>query len=236
MAAQGGGSGAPDPTVVPRPGSSPTQVRAAGGVDEHPAPGAHLGGRGASTAVPGLGLGPIAGAVPLDDRASGLGLLARLGGDIPLRLAATVTAQLLNDLACNEPDAERALPALEVSLIARASKALSNWWDDTESNIYVVAEDGNRSSVTTPRVQVAVAEEGTKPFVEQGDDGPGLRRRGSLRAALPLRWVADIWGQGLAVVGNRFSLALVEASPGRAVLETVGADFRPPRLLTVELS
>ena len=90
-----------------------------------------------------------------------------------------MTAQLLNDLACNEPDAERALPALEVSLIARASKALSNWWDDTESNIYVVAKDGNRSSVTTPRVQVAVAEEGTKPFVEQGDDGPGLRRRGS---------------------------------------------------------
>ena len=58
VAAQGGGSGTPDPTVVPRPGSSPTQVRAAGGVDEHPAPGAHLGGRGASTAVPGLGLGP----------------------------------------------------------------------------------------------------------------------------------------------------------------------------------
>ena len=132
-----------------------------------------------------------------------LSVLASLGGDIPLRLVATVTAELLKDLGSNQPGADRAVPALEVSLIARATRALSSW------------------SATGKHIEVVVAAEGTKATVQRSENA-------SLRAALPLRWVADVWGRRLAVVGDRFSLAVVESSSGRVVLETIGADFGPP--------
>ena len=144
------------------------------------------------------------------DHCGELGLLA-LAGEVQQRLIASVTARLLSALASGEAGAERALPVLEVSLMTRAKKALESW-------LHRALTDG----------QVEVAKEEDGAVVEEVDGG-------SLHAALPLRWVADIWGRGLAVVGGRFSLALVEASPGRAVLETIGDDFQSPRLLTVEL-
>jgi hypothetical protein len=145
------------------------------------------------------------------DADSQLPLLGQLAGEVQQRLVATVTAKLLNELASGEPGADRALPALEISLITRVKNSLSDWLDGA-----------------LPDLQVDVAEEGGRPVVGQAGDG-------SLSATLPLRWVADIWGRGLAVVGGRFSLSLVEASSGRAVLKTISDDFQSPRLLTLEL-
>ncbi len=124
---------------------------------------------------------------------------------------ATVTAHLLSEIASEVPGADRALPVLEVSLIARAQNALSDWLDRS-----------------TPSPRVEAVEQGVTPFVEEAHDG-------SLRAGLPLRWVADVWARGLAVVGGRFSLAVVETSVTRVVLETFDDDLRSRRHLTVEL-
>lgn len=56
-----------------------------------------------------------------------------------------------------------------------------------------------------------------------------------LHVALPLRWVADVWGRDLAIVAGRFSLSVLEASPQAVLLETVGSDVGPPRPLRIGL-
>ena len=136
-------------------------------------------------------------------------ILAVLAGEVQERLVAAVTAHLLNELAAGDPAAKRALPALEVSLMARAKIALSKW-----------------SGYTLQNAQVEVVEEGSRLVVEEGDNG-------SLHAALPLRWVAEVWGRGLAVVGGSFCTALVAASPQRVVLEAIADDFESLHFLTL---
>jgi hypothetical protein len=162
-------------------------------------------------AAPLLSPGHGARAAQPDVAAEGLEVLAQLDGDIPMRLVATVTAHLLNSLASEGPAAGQAVPALEVSLIARGTNALSTW-----------------QGRPLPDLQVEVAEAGAQPVLEDSDGG-------SLRASLALSWVADVWGRGLAVVGGRFAIALLEGSPGRVVLETVAGDLRAPRPMTIEL-
>jgi hypothetical protein len=128
---------------------------------------------------------------------------------------ATVTAQLLEDIAGGLDGASAAMPTLEASLFGRASQALAHWMDDAQLACGIeVAEPGAGAVVEV------VATEGGTPAV---------------RARLPLRWVADVWGRGMAVVAGRFATDLVEATPERTVLETVGLDLGPPRRLTIEV-
>ncbi len=221
LTAHGGGLGTSPPGTLPQPALVTAQFRPHPTVgDRHGSPaGAQPEGEGAGEAGPASSLRPPNRGNPADDWASDLDLLARLGSDVPLRLVAAVTAQLLNDMGAGRPGADRALPALEASLVARATKALSDWLGDSVRSV-------QRVGVSGAPVRVRVAQAGTRATVEEDDDG-------SVGAVLPLCWVVDVWGRRLAVVGNRFSVALVEASPGRVVLETIGADLDHPRLLTV---
>lgn len=137
--------------------------------------------------------------------------LARLGQELSTRLVATVTAGLLGDVASGQPGAERVLPALEASLWARATNALSLWLGGLDD---------------LPDVRPAAEDEAPEVHFSEGH----------ARTVLPLSWVAEVWGRGLAVVAGRFTLSVKEASPEHAVLSTLGPDFGPPRLLSLRLS
>jgi hypothetical protein len=127
-----------------------------------------------------------------------------------MRLAATVTANLLDALDGGDLEATRARPALEASLFGRASDAVRTW-------------SGGLSSA----VDLEVVDPGKARIARDGD--------GTIHLALPLEWVVDVWGRELAVVGARLALALVAGSPSSTRLTTVGWDLAPPRDLIVEL-
>ncbi len=72
--------------------------------------------------------------------------------------------------------------------------------------------------------------------VEPGDEAISLGEDDkTIRLALPLQWVSEVWGRDLAIVGDRFALALVEATGNGTILETVASDLEIPRSLTVKL-
>jgi hypothetical protein len=129
-----------------------------------------------------------------------------------MRLVATTTARLLDLTATEDPEGDSVRPALEASLFGRASSVLRIWLGDP--NLEIVLD------VIEPNEQAGVAAE---------EDH-------TMRVALPLQWVSEVWGRDLAVVGGRFALALVQARENRTTLATVGSDFGPSRSLTVELA
>lgn len=136
------------------------------------------------------------------DPDEGLLLLASLGHEVSTRLVATTTTCLLEDIASGRRGAERALPALQASLWARATNAISLWLGGLDDF-----------------PDVRPAEDGEAPGVQLGD--------GQVRAVLPLSWVAEVWGRGLAVVAGRLTISVEEASPAHAVLSTLGPDLGP---------
>jgi hypothetical protein len=160
-----------------------------------------------------------------DELPEGLPLLAGLGGQVPLRLVATVTAHLLGQLddagaagavphgsgPAPGPGRGGARPALEASLFGRARPALAQWLDD-------------------PRLdsEVEVAEAGEPASFSHIADSPLLAR-------LPLSWVAEVWGRGLAVVAGRFAVGLLEATPHKTVLATIGPGLDQPGRVTIEV-
>ena len=138
-----------------------------------------------------------------------MALLAGLGHELILRLAATVTASLLGRLEGADDRSVR--PALEASLFGRASCAIRAW-------------------LGTPdlEVELEVVEDGA----DAGIDGDA---RGPIRLRLPLSWVITVWGRDLTVVAGRFCLAVVESNARRTKLMSVGSDLAPPRPLVVEI-
>jgi hypothetical protein len=158
-------------------------------------------------AVPLGGAGAQTGAGPTfeDD----VVLLAGLGHHVPLRLVATVTAALLEQL--DGPDAHSVRPVLEASLFGRATSALRAWLalPDLEVELDVTAPEAD-------------------PNVHWAAGGP-------IELALPPQWVLDVWGRDLTVMGGRFTLALLQSAGSRTTLMTVGSDLGPPRPLVVEL-
>jgi hypothetical protein len=138
-------------------------------------------------------------------------LLASLGHDLALRMAATVTVHLLEEDE-TPPGTTPARAALEASLWGRAASTLRTWLGDPTLNVVL--------DVVEPDQPCAL------------EQLPGHQ----LRIALPLRWVADVWARDVALVAGRFSLSIIDASEQEVLLETVGADLGSPRPLRIELT
>jgi hypothetical protein len=138
-------------------------------------------------------------------------LLACLGRSITMRLVATVTARLINRTAADHPEEESVRPALEASVFGRAADVLRNW-------------------VGEPNLEIEL------DLVEPGGEALSFdEEHHTMRVALPLQWVSEVWGRDLALLGGFFALALVEAQESRTTLATIGSDLGPARLLTIEL-
>jgi hypothetical protein len=138
-------------------------------------------------------------------------LLAGLGRSLTVRLAATVTARLLDASAADGHPAPVARPALEASLFGRATSALRAW-----------------TGQASLELRLTVIEPGEPAILEE--DG-----NSTIRAALPLEWVSKVWGRDLSIVAGRFTVDVVGATATRTTLQTVGSDLDTPSLLTLEL-
>ena len=135
--------------------------------------------------------------------------LAGLGQEMTLRLVATVTAMLLDRTDGSVSDVR---PALEASLFGRALTALRTWL-----------------AVPDLEVELTVADPADAPSLAWDGAGPA-------QLTLPLDWVVQVWGRGLAVVAGRFGLCVVAASSNRTVLMTVASDLGLPQSLVIELA
>jgi hypothetical protein len=158
-------------------------------------------------AVPGLATGPPAG--DSSTREQDLVLLAGLGHELTLRMVATVTAALLDQLESQEGTPAR--PALVASTFGRASSALRTWLGAPELAVEL--------EVTAPDREPSLSWEADAP----------------VHLALPLGWVLTVWSRDLTVVAGRFCLGVTESSGSRTTLMSVGSDLGPPRPLTVEI-
>jgi hypothetical protein len=100
--------------------------------------------------------------------------------------------------------------ALAAALFGRATAAVRHWLGtpDGRTTVEMIAPDD-------------------EPSVARGHDGIHLR--------LPFSWLQDIWTAELPVVLGRFSIALVETSPGRRRVLTVDPALRDVRVVTVSL-
>jgi hypothetical protein len=135
-------------------------------------------------------------------------LLAGLGGALPWRMAATVTSALLDQQATSGAPPPKCRPALEASLFGRVRNTLGNWRANPQLD-----------------VELHIIEPGEPTGVESSHEG--------LRVRLPLTWVADVWGRGLGIVAERFTLDVRQAGPDRCVLETIGDDLRSRGQVTI---
>jgi hypothetical protein len=136
--------------------------------------------------------------------------LARLGGTMPWRLAATVTAALLEPATSADTPSSSPTPALTASLFGRARTTLSTWYGDPSLHI-----------------DLEVIQPAETPHLE-------AHPTHGIRVALPLSWVADVWGRGLAVLAERFTLAVLETGPDRFVVDTIGHDLHTRRQVAVQ--
>ncbi|MHB1533183.1 MAG: hypothetical protein ACYC1D_00955, partial [Acidimicrobiales bacterium] len=63
---------------------------------------------------------------------------------------------------------------------------------------------------------------------------PGITREGSrVHVRLGFEWLPTVWGLELAVIWDRFSLALLDSSPGQLRLLTVDRDLSEQREVIV---
>jgi hypothetical protein len=147
--------------------------------------------------------GPDQPATPEDD----LALLADLGRAMATRLVATTTARLLQPSSERLP--ESLLAALEASLFGRVASTIRTLTGNSRSEVVL-----------------EVAGRGAEAVAVVGDNE-------TVRVALPLHWVSEVWGRDLAVVGDYFALAVVEATPSSTTLRAVGSDFETSLILTV---
>lgn len=133
-----------------------------------------------------------------------LEVLYGLGPVLGARLVAAVTRRCLERAAAGDV---ATMPALRASLTGRAGRALSIWIN----------------GALPVRVEAAAP-----------DEPPTLGRDGDeLVAVLPLDWVADIWGRGLATVGDRFVVEGHERGDGAMVLSGVAPDLDSVETITV---
>jgi hypothetical protein len=136
--------------------------------------------------------------------------LAGLGRALSMRLAASVTSTLLEQPGSGGPEAPSARAALEASLFGRALWVLRAWVGDPSLDI-----------------ALDVVEPAQAEIRPSGDAH-------HLQVALPLMWVADVWGRELATVGGRFSLGVVDSSDNGITLWTIGPDYGTPGPLSIQ--
>jgi hypothetical protein len=166
---------------------------------------------GSSASVTGVAVpGGAVGAHPRSSstREEDVALLAGLGHELTLRMAATVTAMILDRM--EGPGGPAARPVLEASLFGRASCALRAWLGAPDLG-----------------VELEVVESGADASLEGDASGP-------IRVKLPLAWVTTVWGRDLTLVAGRFCVSLFEAAGRRVALMSVGSDLGPPRPLLIE--
>jgi len=129
-----------------------------------------------------------------------------------IRLVATTTAALLQRICPNRPEAVLAAPALEASLFGRVASTIRSWTGNSRLEVVVHVIEPGAEGVTV---------------VEEDE---------TVRVALPLQWVSEVWGRDLPVVGGQFALAVTEATPNTTTLWTVGTDYETSSFLTVTSS
>lgn len=121
-----------------------------------------------------------------------------------------MTKNLLDQLGDSKDLPSSAIPALHASLYGRARTTLAIWRGDPSLDIDLETID----PADRPHLALAADEK--------------------IRVPVPLNWATDVWGRGLAVLAEQFTLAVLEAGPGRAVLDTVSFDLQTRRQLEVQ--
>jgi hypothetical protein len=149
-----------------------------------------------------FGYAPLSRAGHAEQAEDPLGRLIGLNPVIAHRLSVTVAAEWAARVADNDPAVGLARPALLAALYGRAVLALRGWLGD-------------------PKLDARVYIDGELPGVTW--DGSRLHVR------LGFEWLSTVWGLGLAVIWDRFSLALLDSSPGQLRLLTVGRDLSEQR-------
>jgi hypothetical protein len=140
-----------------------------------------------------------------------LAQLLSLGGGIGRRLDATVAAYWCERLLDPDAETERLRARLHAALYGRVLATLVAWLGqgDLELTLELVPE-------------------GAPPAL-----GPGVG--GGIVAALPFRWLVDVWARGLEVIWGRFCLAATTNDDHSWELLTVGPDLGEPATLTLTL-
>jgi hypothetical protein len=134
--------------------------------------------------------------------------LLALGPEFQFRLAGTVTAAWAGPDRADDRASRR--PELSGVLTGRFAPAAQDWLGVDPDTVTVTPHEGPGWGT----MQVT-------------GNGRGQR----VRAALPLRWLADVWACGLAVVGGHLVVAVEEPGyPEAAVLALPAPDAEPVRL------
>ncbi len=147
---------------------------------------------------------------PTEAQEDELALLLRFDPGLSDRLQATVVAAWVGRLEVGDARADANLPGLTAALYGRLLRPLQEWW-------------GDRS---TP-VEVGLSRPGEAPSVVRAD--------GILKAQLPLRWLLDVWGRGMAVVLDRFVVEVLDESEDTCRLAVVNRDLNGIDRVTIEL-
>ncbi len=134
--------------------------------------------------------------------------LLALGPEFQFRLAGTVTAAWAGPDRARDRASRR--PELSGVLTGRFAPAAQDWLGIDPDTVTVTPHEGPGWGT----MQVT---------------GTGRGRR--LRVSLPLRWLADVWACGLAVVGGHLVVAVEEPGyPVAGVLALPAPDAEPVRL------
>jgi hypothetical protein len=172
---------------------------------------ATLGNRVQAHRLPGVvPVGQVAPGSPLG-RQDPIATLLTVSGPLADRLVATVAATWADRLVAADPSVHARTPALTAALYGRATEAVRNWLGAPRLN-----------------VEVTMIGENDEPSASRTEDGVSLR--------LPFRWIAQVWGRGLAILLGHLVLAVRQITPTMTVLEAVRGDFGGNERLTITIS
>jgi hypothetical protein len=154
-------------------------------------------------------IGGLGGGPELAREAELLTLLA-LGPAFQFRLSATVAAAHVPDGRPDQPNSAR--PALTAAMAGRLAPAAADWLGTDPDRVDVGLHEGSGwGSVTA--------------------DGTGPER--SLRAQLPVGWLASVWAAGLSVVAGHLVVEVREAAWPRAEVLALPAPDAEPVVLSL---
>jgi hypothetical protein len=127
--------------------------------------------------------------------------LLALGGGVGRRLVATVAAEWADRIDTGDARVDGHRAALHAAVYGRVRCSVREWLDDPG-----VAVD---LEMIAPDAEPAIGREG-----------------GRFQVALPLRWLADVWATGTAVVADTFVLERAAVDDRTVRLTGVGPDLR----------
>ncbi|MGO9975212.1 MAG: hypothetical protein ACLP01_20910 [Solirubrobacteraceae bacterium] len=155
--------------------------------------------------------GPQAGRTKQERMEEELIALLGLGGGLPERLQASVTATWRQRIASRERGVARVRPQLHAALYGRVLATVGAW----------LGGSGQRVRLTM------IGERGRTRVTEED---------GAVAAELPFGWLADVWCRDLALVGGRLCLAAATEDGGRTwSLTTVAPDLGRSAVVTLAL-